>query len=92
MEVEFDPVKEEANRLKHGISLNQAKGLDWQRLIVRVDARRDYGEVREIGLAPICHRLHCVVFVRLTDEACRVISLRKANPREQRAYEKAQAD
>jgi uncharacterized protein len=92
MEIEFDLTKDAANRQKHGLSLGYAKRLDWERMLVRVDARREYGETREIGLGVMDRRLHCVVFVRLREEACRVISLRKANPREERAYEKAQVD
>jgi len=40
MKIEFDPAKDAANRQKHGLSLGQAQGLDWERLIVRDDARR----------------------------------------------------
>ena len=92
MEIEFDAAKDEANRLKHGVSLRGAAGLDWDRLVTRIDTRRDYGELREIGLGTIGQRLYCVVFVRLTDACCRIISLRRANVREKRAHEKAQAD
>lgn len=41
------------------------------------DARRDYGEVREIGVGVIGERLYCVVFTQRGD-AMHVISLRKA--------------
>lgn len=92
MEIEFDPDTDAANRQKHGISLEEAGQLDWERLIVRVDGRRDYGEVREIGLGVMGRRLYCVVFVRLANDSCRIISLRKANSREKRAHEKAQTD
>jgi len=29
MEIEFDPAKDERNIAKHGISLQAAKGFDW---------------------------------------------------------------
>ncbi len=92
MDIEFDPAKDAANRLKHELSLSQAASLDWDDLFVRINSRRDYGEIREIGLGTVGDRLHCVVFVRLANGNCRIISLRKADLREKRTYEKAQAD
>lgn len=49
------------------------------------DQRSDYGEMRMIGYAPIGNRLYCVVFVD-RGTVRRIISLRKANSREVRAY------
>ena len=53
-----------------------------------LDDRREYGELRQVALAPMHDRLWVVVF---TDrpEGRRVISLRKANLREYRRYEQA---
>lgn len=50
------------------------------------DTRRDYGEVREVGLGVIGDRLYCVVFTQRGD-TMRIISLRKANSREIELYE-----
>ncbi|MHB1618527.1 MAG: BrnT family toxin [Sulfuricella sp.] len=47
------------------------------------DARHAYGEVRMIGYALIRTRLYCVVFTERGEDR-RIISLRKANPREVR--------
>lgn len=92
MYIEFDAAKDEANFLKHGMSLRQAAEMDWGSLVLQVDRRRDYGEVREIGYGLIGSRLHCVVFVRLPDDRYRVISLRKANRREVRLNAKAKSE
>ncbi|WP_371454835.1 BrnT family toxin [Brevundimonas sp. LM2] len=51
-----------------------------------MDDRRDYNEVRWYGYLPIAGRLHVVVYTE-RDEATRIISLRRANPREVRKYE-----
>ncbi len=53
--------------------------------MVKPDTRRDYGEVRMIGYAPIDARVYAVVF---TDrgKVRRIISLRRANSREVRNY------
>jgi uncharacterized protein len=88
MEFEFDPIKDKSNRAKHGISLEDASKLDWDSALVRGDLRRDYGEYREIGYAPMGDRLYCVVFVR-RGEVVRIISLRKANQAEVDSYEKS---
>lgn len=88
MNTTFDPLKEAANLAKHGISLAEAARLDWDMALVSLDDRQDYGELRQVALAPMDGRLWVVVF---TDrpEGRRVISLRKANLREYRRYEQA---
>lgn len=92
MRIEFDCKKDESNQDKHGVSLSLAESLDWDRTLVRPDSRREYGELRQIGIGPIGPRLHVIVFTQ-RGEAIRVISLRKANSREVALYEKAnQAD
>lgn len=49
------------------------------------DDREDYSEVRMIGFAYIGTRLYCVVYTDRGDVR-RVISLRKANRREEKRY------
>ncbi len=85
MRIAFDPVKDAANLLKHGVSLAVASELDWDASLVWVDERHDYGELRMIALAPATGILYCVAFVDRT-EARRIISLRRANRREVKHY------
>ena len=85
MRINFDPDKNAANLAKHGVSLSVAAQLDWDTLIAASDVRCDYGEPRMIGYALHGVRLFCVVFVDRGDTR-RVISLRKANPREVKRY------
>ncbi|MBF0136343.1 MAG: BrnT family toxin [Magnetococcales bacterium] len=85
MKIEFDPAKDLVNRMKHGESLREAIDLDWEKLLVSLDCRRDYGEPRQVGYAPKDGRIYCVVFVDRGDTR-RIISLRKANKREVRDY------
>jgi uncharacterized DUF497 family protein len=85
--VEFDPVKDDINRDKHGVSLSAAAGFDWDTAIEREDDRFDYGEVRFVALGLIEGRLHVMVFTTGTDDdAVRVISLRPAERHEARYY------
>lgn len=88
MEFEWDADKDTANRAKHGVSLGKAALLDWARAFDRLDLRTDYGEIRVQSLVPLQDRIYlCVYTVR--GRLYRVISLRKANPREVRHYENA---
>jgi uncharacterized protein len=43
---EFDPAKDESNIDKHGLSLADADGLEWENAVVRKDARKQYAEPR----------------------------------------------
>ena len=83
----FDPVKDKINQEKHGLSLADAKFLEWDEALSWIDNRKDYKEVRWVSLAPMKQRLYCVVYVDIKIIR-RVISLRKANIREVDRYEK----
>jgi hypothetical protein len=64
---------------------------DWGNALVAPDDRRDYGEERFVSIGPINGRLHVLIFTA-RDATVRVISLRKANKREVKQYEKAQTN
>ena len=89
MLIEFDPLKDQSNRAKHGVSLALASELDWDEALVWVDDRFEYGECRMIALAP---RTGILYYVALVDRnrVRRVISLRRANRREVKHYVQAQ--
>jgi len=86
MRITFDRTKDATNQALHGVPLALASELVWDEMIAMLDTRKDYGEARMIGYAPLGNRLFCVVFVDRGD-ARRIISLRKANSREVKAYE-----
>jgi hypothetical protein len=86
MRITFDPEKDAANMAKHGVSLALAAFLDWDAAIFWQDQRRDYGEVRYVALAQYQQRLYCVAYTERGADR-RIISLRKANNREERHYE-----
>ena len=88
MRLSFDSSKDAANIAKHGVSLAEAEGIEWDTLWAFEDERRDYGETRMVGYAYIGLRLYCVVFTDRGDER-RIISLRKANSREVKRYAEA---
>ncbi|RJR32619.1 MAG: BrnT family toxin [Deltaproteobacteria bacterium] len=86
MQMEWDEEKCQANLAKHGLSFEDA----WQVLVgdtVTIpDKRHDYGEDRLITLGTLAGRVVVVVHVE-REEKTRIISMRKANAREQEIYQ-----
>ena len=85
MAIVFDPEKNKQNISARGISFEMAAAFDWQSARIWPDLRRDYGEDRFIATGMIGERLHVLVFT-LRDADIRVISLRRANEREQAVH------
>ena len=85
IKLEYDPLKEQLNLSKHGISLGRFVELDWASASILPDDRRSYGEARYIAVAELHNRLHVTCFI-LRGGVFRVISLRRANKRETRRY------
>lgn len=83
-----DSTKEDRNLAERGLSLDLAEHLDWTTALIWEDTRKDYGERRYCVLGFLGDRLHSVVFTPRSGKP-RVISLRKANRREVKRYEKA---
>ncbi|WP_448191135.1 BrnT family toxin [Azospirillum sp. sgz301742] len=90
MRAEFDPAKDASNIQKHGVSLTFGIAVlaDPDRLS-DVDSRHDYGEKRVNVLGRVGDRVYVVTYTQRGD-ALRIISVRKANRREQRRYDHAQ--
>ena len=44
MNYEFDSAKDEINLDKHGLSLADADGFEWETAVVREDTRKQYAE------------------------------------------------
>lgn len=85
MEIEFDPAKDLINQSKHGISLGEARGMDFDAALVVPDDRRDYGEARYQAVGPIGGRLHVLAF-SMRGDVLRAISPRRANRKEVTRY------
>lgn len=82
---EWNEAKRAENLEKHGIDFMAVHAFDWTNAAVFQDRRRRYGERRFYAYGHVAGRLHVVVFTDRADVR-RVISFRKANPREQAAY------
>ena len=86
MEFTCDPTKNETNIRDRGLPLLAARAMFNSEMVVYEDTRRVYPERRFIGYATMVGRLMVVVFCLPSDERIHVISLRKANHREQTKF------
>jgi uncharacterized DUF497 family protein len=85
---EWDPIKAEINKQKHGISFEEAETVFDDPLAVLFDDEvHSIYEPREIIIGHSIHQQ--LVFVCFTerDGSIRIISARRATPREQHDYE-----
>ena len=83
---EWDEAKLRENLIKHRINFSEIWSFDWRSAHFRSSPRG--GESRYIAYGYIGVRLYAVVYT-VQGRNCRVISLRKANPREITKYAEA---
>lgn len=88
MKIDFDPNKSDWNKRERDLPFTAVEHFDWEGAMFDEDNRFDYPERRFIGLGMIGQRIHVVCFTPI-EGGVRVISLRKANVREVKRYEKA---
>jgi uncharacterized DUF497 family protein len=84
---EFDPTKNEANIAKHGVSLSEADGVLLDPLALTIEDGSAEGEVRYVTIGVNSMGLLMVVVWCERGDDVRLISARKAEPKERRAYE-----
>ena len=82
---DWDEAKRQRTLQDRGIDFADVVRFDFGTAVVKPDLRRDYGELRELALGMIDGRLHMLCFTR-RGEVGRVISIRRANVREQRTW------
>jgi uncharacterized protein len=85
MRYAHDPKKLAANVTSHQVWFHEAEGFEWETASTVVDGRQRYGETRFVATGLIGPRLYVLVYT-LRDSFLRIISLRKANPREVKRY------
>ena len=88
MSVEFDPTKDEANRQKHGVSLAEGDGVLNDPLALTMEDEFVEGEQRFVSLGMNILDSLMVVIWTSRGANIRLISVRKAEPKERRNYEK----
>ncbi len=83
---EWDEAKRISNLDLHKLDFADAQEFDWESALVARDDRQDYSEERYIALGEFLERLTVLVFTT-RGNSIRLISWRKANLRENKAYE-----
>lgn len=85
MKFEWDEAKNRSNFEKHGFDFSDADIVLNGSCVTWVDSRFKYGEERLIALGPVRGRLVVIAHV-VRGDTVRIISMRKANSREQADY------
>lgn len=85
IKITFDPAKRDATLAARGLDFAHAALVFDGVTADEADERRSYGEVRMITVGRLGGRMVIVVWTQRGD-ARHVISMRKANEREQRTY------
>ncbi|MDO9163030.1 MAG: BrnT family toxin [Methylococcaceae bacterium] len=88
MIIEFDAAKNAKNILERELSFERAQAFDWSTANIDEDVRQDYPERRFVAAGYLDGRLHMLCFTPING-GIRVISFRKANPREARKHDKS---
>jgi uncharacterized protein len=83
---EWDPAKARINRIKHDVTFEEAAECFGDPLAVMDDDPAHPGRFILLGESRSC-RLILTVFAQRIDDTIRIISARKATPRERRTYE-----
>ena len=81
MEIDYDPAKNARNITDRQLPFDTAGRFDFQTAKLWQDKRQNYPEKRWVAIGYLDDRLHVLVFSP-TLRGIRVISFRKANPRE----------
>ena len=88
MSAEFDPKKNAANIKKHGVSLSEGDGVLNDPLALTVEDDAAEGEQRFVTIGTNAFGSLMVVVHTPRGSGSRTISVRKADPKERRNYEK----
>jgi len=83
--IAFDPDKRQATLESRGLDMARAEEIFDGNVLTVADERMDYGEPRFISIGRLDGRMVVLVWTPRGDDR-RIISMRKANEREQAAY------
>lgn len=89
-DLEWDEAKRADTLQSRGLDFADVARMDWETAFTAEDTRRPYPESQFITVGRIEQRL-CIIAWCWRGPKMRIISLRKANPREERRYEQALA-
>jgi uncharacterized DUF497 family protein len=85
MEIDYPHPKRDVTLSERGLDMARAAEIFDGATLTVVDDRKDYGEIRQITIGLLDGRMVVMVWTQRGKKR-RIISLRKANEREQAAY------
>ena len=85
MKIEFDPAKRNATLQIRGLDMARAPDVFAGATLTVEDNRKDYGEPRYITIGFLANRMVILAWTQ-RGKVRRIISMRKANDREQAVY------
>jgi len=88
MNYEWDEAKNRSNFAKHGLDFADAEQVLTGLCVTFADSRINYGEIRLITLGLLAGRVVVIAHAPRGEDTTRMISMRKANQREQKIYQK----
>jgi uncharacterized DUF497 family protein len=91
MRYDWDETKRRQNLTDHDVDFTAVYRFEWDYAVVNIDDREDYGELREKAVSFIGSVPHVLIFTQREDDdgpLIWVISLRKADKKERRDYER----
>jgi uncharacterized DUF497 family protein len=86
MRFTWDPDKERRNWEKHGISFGTAIRVFETGVLEEIDDRFDYEEERVRAFGIVDNRVIVVIYTERENDEIRIISARRATPKEERRY------
>jgi len=92
---EWDSRKADSNKRKHGVSFESAALIFADPNICELGEENDHGEVRFRAIGQALGKLLFVCYISFREgeeEIIRIISARKAEPKERRAYQRHSQD
>ena len=84
MHFEFDPIKSDANKIKHGIDFEEAQVLWLDNMRIEIDAR-SIGEKRVLLIGLIENEIWSAIYT-MRRNTIRIISVRKSRANEKDIY------
>jgi uncharacterized DUF497 family protein len=84
---EWDENKNHININKHGLSFTEAEDFAWHEAVLIDRSRPEDGEKRYAAIGILNGRLHTVIFTKPDKKRTRIVSFRRANTSEEKAYE-----
>ena len=88
MRYERDEAKNRSNLVKHGLDFSDAEQVLSGPCVTFADDRFNYGEKRLTSLGLLAGRVVVIAHTPREANVTRIISMRKANRREQKIYQK----